>query len=61
MGTYRVKPDGSGWVVSKNGRTVSNHRKKARAKMKAKQQSSGGDTLVIHGANGQIINRRQRR
>lgn len=58
MGTYRVKPDGSGWKVAKNGRTLSNHRKKRRARNAAKKKASPGDKVVIHRSNGTIMDRR---
>lgn len=61
MATYRVKPNGNGWTVTKNGTTASNHRKKARARQSAKRQSSGGDKLVIHGGSGQILSQTTRR
>lgn len=50
--SYAVVPDGSGWKVTKNGRTVSNHRKKRPAMNKAKQKASSGEQLRIYGANG---------
>jgi len=58
MGTYRIKPDGNGWVVSKNGRTLSNHRKKSGAKRSANRKANSGDTVVEHGRNGRIQNQR---
>ena len=61
MSTYRIKPDGSGWIVSKNGRTISNHRKKSRAKQNAKRKASPGDMVVEHGQNGQILDNRTKR
>lgn len=61
MATYRVKPSGDQWIVTKNGRTLSPHRKKSAAKRKAKRKSSGGDKLVIHRANGTIGDQRTRR
>ena len=61
MGTFRIKPSGSKWIVTQNGSTVSTHRKKSRAKQKAKSKSRSGDMLVIHGSSGQILNQRRRR
>jgi len=61
MATYRIKPDGNGWKVTKNGKNVSNHRKKSAAKRKANQKSSSGDRVVEHRANGQIRDQRTRR
>lgn len=61
MATYRIKPSGNGWVVTKNGTVASNHRKKSGAKRSAKRLSSGGDKLVIHKSNGRIQNQRRRR
>lgn len=61
MATYRIKPNGNQWVVTKSGTTVSNHRKKSAAKRKANQKSTSGDRVVEHGRNGQILNDRRRR
>lgn len=58
MSTYRVKPSGNQWIVTKNGGTVSNHRKKARAKQKAKREARTGDKVIIHRASGTIMDRR---
>lgn len=58
MATVEVKPQGSKWVVEKNGGTVSTHRLKRRAKHSAKSESSSGDTLVIRRDNGTIQERR---
>lgn len=57
MGQYNVLPDGSGWVVEKNGRTISNHRKKRRAVEKARSKASPGHTVQIHRANGTVQDR----
>jgi len=54
MATIRVKPNGNGWTVTKNRSTVSNHRKKTRAKQSAKRSASSGDQLIIQRANGTI-------
>lgn len=54
MGTYLVLPDGSGWVVEKNRRTVSNHRLKQRAIDSAKSEAGPGDRLQIHRQNGTV-------
>lgn len=58
MGTYRVTPNGNKWSVEKNGRTVSSHRKKRRARNAAKKKASPGDKVVIHRSNGTIMDRR---
>lgn len=58
MGTYQVTPNDNQWKVTKNGRTISNHRKKARARQKAKQKASPGDMVVIRRSNGTIQDRR---
>lgn len=58
MSTYRVKPSGSQWIVTKNGGTVSNHRKKSRAKAKAKRKARTGDKVIIHRSSGTIMDRR---
>ena len=54
MTTYRVKPKGNQWVVTRGRTAASNHRKKARAKAKARSWASSGDTIVIHRADGTI-------
>lgn len=54
MATIRVKPNGSGWVVSSGRGIVSNHRKKSRAKAAAKRKASSGDRIVIHRSNGTV-------
>lgn len=56
MGRYRVLPDGSGWVVEKHGRTLSNHRKKRRAVDAARSTASMGDRVEIRRADGSIQN-----
>jgi len=61
MSTYRIKPKGNQWVVTKNGTTVSNHRKKSRAKQYARRKSNSGDRVVEHGRNGQIMADTRRR
>jgi hypothetical protein len=61
MATYRIKPNGSQWVVTKNGAVVSNHRKKSGAKRSAKRQSRSGDRVIEHGQSGQIMDQRRRR
>jgi len=58
MGTYRVTPNGNKWTVEKNGRTLSSHRKKRRARNAAKQKANSGDMVVIHRSNGTIMDRR---
>lgn len=54
MSIYRVTPkrNGSGWVVQKNGRVVSNHRKKARAKKKARSLAGPGGHVIVHRSDG---------
>lgn len=61
MTTYRIKPSGNGWVVTKNGTTVSNHRKKSGAKRSANSKSGPGDLVVVHGQGGRILDQRTRR
>ena len=61
MGTYRVKPAGNRWLVTKSGRTVSRHNKKSRAKSSASSKASTGDSIVIHRSDGTIQNRRTSR
>lgn len=56
MGSYSVLPDGPGWVVEKNGRTVSNHRKKRRAVQAARSKASSGGRVEIRRADGTIQN-----
>lgn len=61
MATYRVipLPDGVsqryGWQVQKNGRRISKHEVKSAAKRKAKRKAGPGDSVVIHGLNGQVL------
>lgn len=57
--TVRVRSNGSGWRVTQDGTTVSNHRKKKRAVSKAQSAASSGEQLVIHRANGTIQDRRR--
>lgn len=54
MVTYRVKPNGSGWVVSSGRGIVSNHRKKARAKRAAKAKARSGDRVIVHRSDGTV-------
>ena len=61
MATLRIKPKGNQWVVTKNGTTVSNHRKKSAATRSANRKANSGDTVVEHGRGGQILNQRRRR
>jgi len=58
--TVRVKPSGNQWTVTQNGRTVSNHRLKRRAKKQAKQTAKNGESIVIQGSNGQIQDQKTR-
>lgn len=64
MATVRVTPlpDESNmrgkWQVKKGRRRVSNHLTKQKATQEARQEASSGDTLEIHGTDGQIQNRR---
>jgi hypothetical protein len=61
MATYRVLPlpDGVsqryGWQVQKNGRRISKHTKKSAAKRTARSKKSRGDSLIVHGKNGQVL------
>jgi hypothetical protein len=59
MTEYHVVPSGNQWRLQKSGGSVvSNHRKKNPA-VKAGQKAAGsGDTLVIHGSNGAVQDRR---
>jgi hypothetical protein len=59
MKTIRVKPNGSGWVVSSSRGILSNHRKKSRAKSAAKRKANSGDRIVIHRSNGTVQKSRQ--
>ncbi|MDR9381773.1 MAG: DUF2188 domain-containing protein [Natronomonas sp.] len=61
MATIRIKPSGNQWVVTKNGGTVKNHRKKSTAKQTANRVANSGDNIVEHGRGGQILNQRRRR
>ena len=54
MSKLVVKPDGNGWKVSKNGRTVSNHRLKNRAVQSARSKAKSGGTVEIRRSNGTI-------
>jgi len=54
MAQIRVKPSANGWRVTKHGQTKSRHRKKSRAKQKAKRLAGSGDTVTIHRSNGTI-------
>lgn len=56
MGSYTVLPDGSDWVVEKNGRTVSNHRKKRRAVQQARSKAGPGGRVEIRRADGTVQN-----
>lgn len=55
--TVKVLPNGGKWRVTKNGATKSNHRKKSRAKSKARQVASSGEQLVVYRDNGTIQSR----
>ena len=61
--SYRVVPNGKQWKVMKassnssNHRTISNHRKKSRAKSTARQKASSGDQLTILTSDGNIQKR----
>lgn len=59
--TLRVKPSGNNWIVTRNGGTVSNHRKKSAAMRKAKRKASDGEQIIEHGQGGQILDRKRRR
>jgi len=61
--SYRVVPDNGGWKVMKassnsaSHRTISRHRLKRRAEMKARQKARSGDELTILTADGAIQSR----
>jgi len=54
MPTIRVKPSANMWRVTKNGRTVSNHRKKSAAKRRAYHEANSGDRIEIRKSNGRV-------
>lgn len=61
---YHVVPDssGSGWKVTNgHGGTVSNHRKKSRAKQRARREASDGDMVYIHRQDGTVQNKSARK
>jgi len=58
--TIRIKPSGGQWVVTQNGTTKSNHRKKSAAKRAAKRAASDGERIVEHGQGGQVLDQRRR-
>ena len=58
--TVRIKPKGSQWVVTQNGTTKSNHRKKSAAKRSANRVANDGEQVIEHGRGGQIIDQRRR-
>jgi hypothetical protein len=57
--SYTVTPDGNGWKVTKNGRTVSTHRLKRRAVETATQKASPGNVVQIRRSDGTIQDRRR--
>lgn len=67
MATVRVLPlpDGtdqrSSWQVQKSGRRVSTHVKKTAALREAKRAADSGDSVYIHGTNGEVLDERTRR
>lgn len=59
MTEYHVVPSGNRWRLQKTGGSVvSNHRKKNPAVRAGQDVTSSGDTLVIHGSNGAVQERR---
>jgi len=59
MAEYHVVPSGNQWRLQKNGGSVvSNHRKKNPAVKAGQRETNGGDTLVIHGSDGAVQERR---
>ena len=52
--TYRVKPRGNQWIVTRGGTAVSNHRLKRRAIEAARRKAPSGSKLVIYRADGTI-------
>jgi len=57
MTTYTVVSRGKMWHVEANGRTVSKHRKKARAKSKARSLADRNDSITIQKRNGRFQKR----
>lgn len=58
--TLRVKPSGNQWIVTRNGGTVSNHRKKSAAMRAAKRKANDGEQIIEHGQSGRILDRKRR-
>lgn len=59
MTEYHIVPSGNQWRLQKSGGSVvSNHRKKNPAIKAGQKAVSNGDTLVIHGSNGAVQERR---
>lgn len=59
MAEYHVVPSGNQWRLQKSGGSVvSNHRKKQPAVSAGQKATSSGDTLVIHGSDGAVQDRR---
>lgn len=59
MTEYHVVPSGNQWRLQKaGGSVVSNHRKKQPAVSAGQRETSSGDTLVIHGSDGAVQDRR---
>lgn len=59
MTEYHVVPSGNQWRLQKSGGSViSNHRKKNPAVSAGQDAAGSGDTLVIHGSDGTVQDRR---
>jgi len=56
---YHIVPSGNQWRLQKSGGSViSNHRKKNPAVSAGQDVAESGDTLVIHGSDGTVQDRR---
>lgn len=59
MTEYHIVPSGNQWRLQKSGGSVvSNHRKKNPAIKAGQKAASNEDTLVIHGSDGAVQERR---
>lgn len=54
MARFRIVRDGksSGWELRKNGRPISDHRKKSAARRKAEKLASDGDSIQAQRVDG---------
>jgi len=60
MTEYHVSPSGNQWrLIKKGGSVVSNHRKKKPAIRAGQKATGSGDTLIIHGSDGKIQEKRR--